>query len=65
MGKGAFRLLQKTVELFLRGGGGVGVIKYISCNEQGINLLSLQGGEQPVEKTLVFVETVKIVQSLA
>ena len=59
------RFGKKTVKLGLRRGGRVAVVEDIAGNEQRVDLLADQRFEQPVEKLLVFVATLKLVKRLA
>ena len=58
-------LLQKAVELLLRGGRRVSGVKHIAGHQQRVGLLSHQRVQQPVQKTLVFKAPLEVVQGLA
>jgi len=59
------RLLEETVQLFLRLGRRVGVVEDVAGDEQRVGLLGHDGVEQPVEEALVLVGPFVIVQGLA
>ena len=58
-------LLQKAVELLLRGSRRVGGVKHIARHQQRVDLLGHQGVQQPVQKTLVLKAPLKAMQGLA
>ena len=59
------RLLQETVELALRRGRWVAVVKDIAGNQQRIDILLHKRVEQPVEEALVLVAALESMQGLA
>ena len=56
---------EKIIELFLRGGGRIGVIENIPGNQQRLNLFGFEGIQQPVQKAVVFIIPLKLMQGLA
>ncbi len=56
---------EELVELALSVSGRVRVIENVAGDQQGVDLFGFQRVQQPVEKTLLFVTAVEIVQGLA
>ena len=56
---------EKTVELLLGGGGRIGIIEDVAGDQQDINLFGCESVEQPVQKSLMLVIPLKVMQGLA